>query len=172
MSENIIEFIGHHGTLNSCCKNIRKNNFTESPSGWLGRGVYFFHDDKELAINWAIYKRGASSGKIEVLECKIRTLHDKVLDIVDPKSEQSKRVNRVKEEFLQASLKNDKIINIEDRFLDGKILDIVCKKENYLLVRNSTHTLTSNERKSKIVYSSIDNGVELCVKDIDIICFT
>jgi len=172
MNENIIEFVGHHGTLSSNCKNIRKNDFRETERGWLGKGVYFFDDDKELARNWAIYKRRGNPGRIEVLECIIKTTSEKVLDVVDPKSKQSKDLNAFRENFLKTALKKERIINIDDRMLDGKVFDMVCELSGFSLVRNSTHTLTDRERELDIKFSHINNGVELCVRDKDIIHFT
>lgn len=172
MSDNTVEFIGHHGTLSSNCKSIRKNNFRESKSGWLGKGVYFFEDDKELAKDWATYKRKGNLGKIEVLECIIKTMPEKVLDVVDPKSKQSKDLNAFRENFLRIALKKERAINTEDRMLDGKILDMLCENSGFVLVRNSTHTLTSKERELGINFSHINNGVELCVRDKSIIYFT
>ena len=66
---------------------------------------------------------------MEVIECLIRVPVDNLLDIADPKSEQSKQVNKFSEAFFAAALKNNKPINMDDRLLDGKILDLVCKKK-------------------------------------------
>lgn len=172
MNDNIIEFIGHHGTLSSNCKSIRKNNFRDTEKGWLGKGVYFFDDDKELARDWARYKRSNNLGKIEVLECIIKTAPEKVLDVVDPKSKQSKELNILRENFLKEALKKERSVNTDDRMLDGKIFDMVCEIAGFTLVRNSTHTLTSTERELGLKFSHINNGVELCVRDKNIIYFT
>ena len=169
MGEDIITFKGHHGTSSQNSKSIRTNGFNVSNSGWLGKGVYFFDDDKDMARNWAIYKGRGLAGKIEVIECNINVMHTKLLDIVDPKSEQSKKVNEIRENFLKATLNRNKLINIDDNMLDGKFFDMICEMEGISVVRNSTHTLTQEDRRLGIKFSNISNGVELCVRDMNTI---
>lgn len=169
MSQEIKTFKGHHGTTSVKCKCIRKNNFIKSTGGWLGPGVYFFHDDKDLARSWASRNSRFNQAKVEVLECLISVPIESVLDIVDPKSEQSKKVNALRENFLKSALSRDRLIKIDDRMLDGKILNMICELNKYSIIRNSTHTLTEQDRKSGIEFSHICNGVELCVRDLDMI---
>ncbi len=169
MIEEKISFIGHHGTLYVNSKKIKREGFEESKSGWLGKGIYFFEDDKELARMWANYKKGTYQSKIDVIECNISLEQEKILDIVDPKSVHSKMINEFRENFLKVTLKENKIIKTEDTTLDGKILDMICNRKGYSLVRNSTHTLTESDRKLGIKFSNLKNGIELCVKDKNII---
>lgn len=164
----MIKFIGHHGTSSINSKKIRENTFEESNSGWLGKGVYFFEDDKEIAREWAKFKT-KNSCRVEVIECSIIVPVKNLLDIVDPKSVQSKKVNEFAEAFLIKASKQDILVNMDDRFLDGRILDLICNNSKYTVVRNATHTLTNADRKCGRSFSNLCNAIELCVKDIKLI---
>jgi hypothetical protein len=87
-----------------------------------------------------------------------------ILDISDPKSELTRQVNAFREEFLKSGINKDKIINMEDENFDGKLLDMICKEDCYVIVRNFTHTNTKQDRINKKKRSNIANGVELCAK--------
>ena len=138
MSNVLKRFIGHHGTSSYVAKKIRKNKFKPSNWGWLGSGIY--------------------------LECVITAEEKSILDISDPKSELTRQVNAFREEFLKSGINKDKIINMEDENFDGKLLDMICKEDCYVIVRNFTHTNTKQDRINKKKRSNIANGVELCAK--------
>ncbi|NFT07930.1 hypothetical protein FDF26_12820 [Clostridium botulinum] len=156
-------FIGDHGTTSERCKKIKREGFNKSHWGWLGAGIYFFEEDKELARSWAKIKYGLKP--LEVLEFTITVERENILDISDPKSELTKKVNQFREIFLRSGLNKNKIIDMEDEKFDGKLLDMICDKDGYVLVRNFTHTSTENDRINNKKRSNIANGVELCVKD-------
>lgn len=162
--------VGYHGSTSANCKEIRKFGFKPSNTGWLGFGVYCFEDDRSFATKWARYKY--SNGKVDAITCKISVSSDVFLDISDPRTEQSKAVNRFIEKLLING--NERKLGIELDFtkidnndLDGRILDIICRKDGYKVVRNFTHTRTDNDRKCKRFNSNICNGSELCVKDLN-----
>ena len=46
---------------------------------------------------------------------------------------------------------------------------MICEMEGISVVRNSTHTLTQEDRRLGIKFSNISNGVELCVRDMNTI---
>lgn len=163
MNNKFKTFIGDHGTTSEISRKIRQGKFNRSLWGWLGAGIYFFEEDKQLARSWAKIKYG--SKPLDVLECTITVEKEKILDVSDPKSKQTKMVNQFREAFLKGALNKNKIINMEDEKFDGKLLDMICEEDNYVLVRNFTHTRTEQDRINKKRGSNIANGVELCVKD-------
>lgn len=165
MSNDIKIFIGHHGTTAEACKKIRKDNFNKTHLGWIGSGVYFFEDDKQMALEWATMHCG--KGKKEVLECTIKS--SEVLDVSDPKSEQNKNFNKIKAMFYQKGYIGNYLINPKDKNFEAKVFDWLCKEDCYELVRNFTHTFTDSDRKNKQYRSKVSNAVELCVKNIDCI---
>ena len=160
-------FIGDHGSSSNNCKLIREQGFKKSFGGWLGQGVYFFEDDKDLARSWAQSKY--SHNRVEVLEGSINVSIENLLDISDPKGEQCKHVNEIKEQLLKIGLNKDFIIHMESPMFDGKVLDYVCEEEHFDVVRNFTHTRTQLDRKFNNLYSAISNGVEICVRNLSCI---
>ena len=167
---SIITYVGHHGSSSERCKKIRKEGFKPSPNGWLGPGIYFFQEDNQLARNWARYSY--KNCKVEVIECDLSVESSKLLDISDPKSLLSKKVNQFKEQFLRQGIRKERLIKMNDTDFDGKVLDMICTKGEYDMVRNFTHTRTDLDREYKIYNSNISNGVELCVRDPQFIKIT
>lgn len=157
-------FLGHHGSTAECCKSILKNGFEKSKWGWLGSGVYFFEDDKDLARDWARLRHFGK--RIQVLECVLEVQKEKLLDVSNPKSNEAKKVNSFREALLKQGIKNNKIINMEDEKFDNKIINLICTKDGYDLVRNFTHTNTQADREYHKKRSNICNGVELCVRNL------
>lgn len=164
---SIMTYIGHHGSSSERCKKIIKEGFNPSGNGWLGPGVYFFQEDNQLARSWAKYKYG--NCKVEVIECDLNVDSSKLLDISDPKSELSKKVNEFKEQFLRYGIQKERLIKMNDTDFDGKVLDMICQKDKYDMVRNFTHTRTDLDRQYKNYNSNISNCVELCVRNLQCI---
>ena len=167
MSGIVVKFIGDHGSSRKICNEIRNRSFKKSNWGWLGAGIYFFEEDKDLARSWAKFKYKNIS--IDVLECTISVEQENILDVSNPKSDSTKKVNQFREVFLKSGANRNRIIKMEDEEFDGKILEIICDNDGYELVRNFTHTNTDQDRINNKKKSNIPNGVELCVKNVDCI---
>ena len=80
MNNSQVCFIGHHGTSALKAKKIDNEGFKENDKiGWLGKGTYFFENNKELAFKWG--KRRYSKERVEVLIRNIMTAVNKVYQI-------------------------------------------------------------------------------------------
>ena len=161
----VVYFTGHHGTSSENAKKIRKSDF-RFKSGWFGTGAYFFDDDKEMARNWAISKH--SGKRVEVIECNIEVTKSKLLDLCNPKSENSKNFHFFRSEFLKKAENLANIVESKES-LDCKIIDYLIKKDNLEVIRNTSYTYTDEERKSNKLGSNIANAFEICVANLECI---
>ena len=157
-------FLGYHGTREDIANNILRTNFhiKNEVKPWLGSGIYFFEENQELAKNWANERyRGK---RTRVLECLLEVPDDKVLDLVDPRSEHN-TIFQAQRTALIESLngKLDVLIKNNEDF-DSKTLNVMCPRLGYLLVRAATYTYTDFDRRHKMK-SKVPNGIELCLRD-------
>lgn len=102
---------------------------------------------------------------VKVLSCEICVPTKEVFDVTDPSGEGAKTFHKTKDEFfllLGVHKVNVFAKNGEDS--DGKILNMICAKEGYAMVRANTYTYTEMARNCRIS-SRISNGTELCLRN-------
>lgn len=155
----VVCFTGHHGTSSENAKKIRKSDFYFR-SGWFGTGAYFYDDDREMARKWALSRHKGK--RVEVIECDIEVIRCRLLDLCNPKSENSKNFHFFRSKFMEKA-NNLANINESKESLDCKIIDFLIRKDNLEVVRNTSYTYTDEERKSNKLGSNIANGIEICV---------
>lgn len=157
-------FLAHHGTSLKDAKNIDRNGFinTTGRVGWLGTGAYFFWDDYELAIQWAKYRYKHEANA--VIKCNINVSDEQAFDLRDPKSDANKKFHAMRKEMiLKAKIERLNIKANDKKDFDGKLINIICKKDNYLIV--IAHTYTYNEEDRELSMGSrFPNGIELCLR--------
>ncbi|MBG9656349.1 hypothetical protein ABE24_16115 [Cytobacillus firmus] len=157
-------FIGYHGTNSNTAKNIIRTNFSFNTTkpGWLGSGIYFFEENEGLARYWGNLK---SPGNASVLRTEIDVPDDKIFDVSDPSSDHSKTFHAFREQLLPVLHEKQINIKAENKTdFDGKILNMICIKEKYQLVRSFTYTYIDYDRKNG-TFSRFPNGIELCLKN-------
>lgn len=160
-----VEYIGYHGTDKDTAERIVSTNFiiNQRHTGYLGKGVYFFEENKSITREYA---NSRHPGKIiKILECIIELPKDKVFDTTKESDAKKFEIYKevVRETFVKKQLKIKN--NTKDHF-DGKIYDLIVDKENYLLIRAKTFTPTSRDREVGLYTSNVPNGVELCLKNL------
>ncbi|WP_404427265.1 hypothetical protein LG296_01475 [Ureibacillus chungkukjangi] len=87
--QRFYKFYGFHGTAESCANNILETKEFElgepREDHWLGQGAYFFKDDEEQAVQWAISKvTNSSDYKGEtpyVIEVILEAIEENVLNL-------------------------------------------------------------------------------------------
>lgn len=168
MSEEFREFIGYHGTTHLNAKNIYKNGFIPSNSGWLGEGVYFFESDEKMARSWA--NKNNKNVRIEVIERKIRVPHEKVFDLVNTLGKDNKLFHEKRLELMKSLTQKGLSIRLDKdkaeeqiRKIETKILKEICKRGGFEVVRAATFTRLNDID----VWSVSPNGVEICVKNLE-----
>lgn len=165
------QFVGHHGTSAENIAKIKKYNFNSSNWGWLGKGIYFFEEDKEMARRWARYK--FPNKRIDVIECLIKVDVEKILDISNPKTEHNKKIQQFRIEFLKKAKSVNR--NLSDEEIDCKIINMVATLDKFEVVRNYTYTYTEEDREvgktigNRPIGSNVPNGIELCVRNLECI---
>lgn len=165
MSEDTRELIGYHGTSSQNAKLIRKDGFIMSPAGWLGRGVYFFHNNSELARAWAA--KNFNNQKVEVISRNIKVNNEKVFDMVDPEGDHNKLFHKLRFDLVKQSEEvgikcNFNRENYEEKIrkIESKVISNICDKGEFHVVRAATFTKLINSYECSV----ISNGVEICVK--------
>lgn len=164
--EVMVSFIGFHGTNLNDARTIERTNFRVSKSGWLGKGAYFFENDRVMAEGWANYRQRGK--RVTVLECMIELDQGKIFDISHPSNPDTADFFDARDELLQIMVDNKIDLNEVKKELDGKVIDYVCAKKGKLLVRALTYTYQPIDRQYKLS-SWINNGIELCVRHAGII---
>lgn len=167
MDSDIIEYIGYHATSTAIAKIINAEGFIPSKSGWLGKGVYFFQDDKELASVYG--QRRYKCQRIEIIKKNIRAPKNSVLDISDPLGKHYKmfsdeKVNLIKE----AEKKGYRLYSDTISKYEITVLEELCKQKGFSLVRACTYTYQQYDERYGS-RSNFPNGIELCVKDLSYI---
>ena len=156
-----MEFIGYHGTTMKSANRILKGNFyTPTHQGWLGCGTYFFEGNLLLAKEFARCRH--KTNEIAVIKCDIKS--NLVLDLTVPSGDGVKKFHQTRAELLEACRTN--CLNVKAKnFKDfaASVIESLCKRENYDLVRANTYTYTQADRILQIT-SHVPNGTELCVK--------
>lgn len=166
--KNTLIYNGYHGTPKKHIDCILRDGFKETTKGFVGRGVYFFEDNKVLALDWA--KTDKPGQKVYgVIRADIIINPDKLLDISDPNCLARQLITEKLSKYLSLMEQKGYIIEKKDRsFIEGKMIDDICQTKTYDLVRVYTVTHV-NPFKKRGIYRTIPNSVELCVKNQEII---
>ena len=162
-----IVFIGYHGTGKHLVEKIRRDGFIETSCGFLGRGVYFFEGNERIAYKWVLkdkpdYKESCT------LKAEINVTKSKVLDITNPNSEERQAINENLPKILNRMKQRQFRLPKESSFFEGKVIDELCKKEDYKVIRAATIT-NVDENEGRLIHLGIANTIELCVKDKSLI---
>lgn len=160
----MVQYIGYHGTSSTIAKRIMQTNFKANlqQPGWLGSGIYFFEEDEKLAR----YFGGVNlNGPTSVLRAEIDIPDELVLDISVPYSEGNKEFHAYRDMLVPTLVKKGVTIKSKNKKdYDGKVLNILCSKQGYKLVKNYTFTYQEYDREN-YTSSRVPNGIELCLKD-------
>lgn len=163
MAVEKIELTGYHGTKSNIRKNIEDNGFIESKGGWLGKGVYFFEDDYEMAKKWAINKH--KTIMVCYIKRKIIVEDEKFFDITWPLDPRTKYFFEERAHYVREMEKRGYSIEIDGKKrFEGAIIDLICAKKQYEVVRACTYTYQQIDKKHNL-NSIFSNGVEICVKN-------
>lgn len=164
MSKELIRLLGYHGTKRYFMNAIEKNGFEESSKGWLGKGVYFFQEDYDMAIEWA--KKRHNTIMTCFIKRYIEVIDENFFDITWPLDKRTKYYFQERERYVKEMESRGYKIEIDSRKrYEGELVDLICEKKNYLVVRACTYTY----KKYDEIYdlnSIFSNGVEICVKDL------
>lgn len=162
---DIIEFEAYHGTSKTCAQSIMAtNSFIPSTDGWFGRGIYFFEKMPDLAKKFAECN---DAPPISILKTRLRLDETKVLDICTPGSVGNEEFH-LEKDYLEEkliALGRDAIAK-KRKYIDGNVIDILCKRKDYHLVRSYSYTFSKIDHAYNLS-SKVPNGVELCVKHCD-----
>ncbi|MFE8700896.1 hypothetical protein ACFYKX_09735 [Cytobacillus sp. FJAT-54145] len=158
-------FIGYHGTSKQNAINILKTSFTidYKKIGWLGTGIYFYEENSEMAVEWALYK--CKSAPKDVIRSEIKIPAEEVFDVSIPGSKDNRFFHELRRKLVEVELskKNLDITVKNKKDFDGKTYNFICKTKGYKLVRAFTYTYTDQDRSTGLD-SRVPNGIELCLK--------
>ncbi len=159
----IVKFIGYHGTHDHLVRRIFSQGLNEARKGYLGKGVYFFEDNYDLAREWALSRRDCKSPA--VIKAQIECDHEKVLDITNPNCPERKLISsKVKSYFVKRTKDGYYLDANAMKEIEGNIIDNMCEVVDYKLIRAITISNTHVDG-DKTIFLGIANGIELCVKD-------
>jgi len=172
VSSDLISFLVYHGTDSSLFKSIKSNNFTTSKGDdhWLGEGIYFFTDGistsaKKNAENWAIAAAWNKTSKKHnyarfcIISAEIRCSE---ADFWDLSTENGlKEFNYAREEILK-KISSKYNLASNEVYRDSDLIDVVCKKMNYMVLKSNFYIKFKKERleniKSRIPNTSVINA--------------
>lgn len=165
MSNGIVNFVGYHGTKSYVRKQIERDGFIQSNSGWLGKGVYFFQEDCDMALNWAKKKHKT------VMVCFIKRIielnEEKFFDITWPLDPRTKYFFDEREKFVKEMEKRGYVVEVDNKKrFEGAIVDQICERKKYDVARACTYTYQQYDEIYSL-NSIFANGVEICVKNED-----
>ena len=162
-----ITYIGHHGTDKKHLPNIFAEGFLCARKGYLGSGVYFYENNMDLAREWAENRRQCK--KSTVLQAEIECDIDNILDISDPNCKERRLIGSQVVKYFTRRKQNGYYLNDNAmKEIEGNIIDDMCKRVNYKLIR--AITVSNTQVYGDItIFLGIANGIELCVKDKSII---
>lgn len=158
------KYTGYHGTSKDVADKIIRTAFVinHGHQGFLGTGIYFFEENKDLAIEYATHRHGNKI--IKALECILEVPEEEVFDTT--LKEGAKKFNVYKEIVKETILKEKINLKVGNRnHFDGRVYDFVAKREKYTLIRAETFTPLLSDRKLDLRHSNVPNGVELCLKN-------
>ncbi|EJP6473791.1 hypothetical protein NHI66_003162 [Clostridium botulinum] len=165
MNEEVKELISFHGTSRKNAKLIKEDGFRMSPAGWLGEGIYFFHNNSDLARKWA--NKNFSNQRTEVIKRNIKVGNGKIFDMVNPEGEHNQLFHNLRADLVKQSEANGIKCNFNREDLEEKIRKIesqvikkICENGDFHIVRAATFTKFFSINECSVT----PNGVEICVK--------
>lgn len=158
-----VEYVGYHGTESSKAKRIIKTGFTinQRHRGWLGKGIYFFEDDKDLAKK---YSEKRHPQKISnVIKSHLKVPDNKVFDTtVEIGRFTFFQYRKQLKERMKKTGNKYKFSN--SNHVDGIVYDMIVSEKGYDLIRAETFTSLNDDLELEIPESKVPNGTELCLK--------
>lgn len=157
------QLCGYHGTKSYFRKKIENNGFIESKGGWLGKGIYFFQEDYEMALNWAKKKHHT------IMVCYIKRIinveEDKFFDITWPLDKRTKYFFDERKKYVEEMEKRGYIVEVDNKKrFEGAVVDKICEEKGYDVARACTYTYQEHDEIYSL-NSIFANGVEICVKN-------
>lgn len=162
-------FIGYRGTSKQRVQDFLNSGQWEvstRPDEYLGHGTYFFENDYQEAYKWAKYNRKLDDEEIEVIKVNIKVKEKEVFDLLDSTTcdDYLKIVKKIGAKFYEAD-------NIPDHPADCKLINLICDRDGYKLVRGA---FSPNKKLAKELISANLTRmrkihIQLCVKDPRII---
>lgn len=167
----MVHLTGFHGTsLDNGRHILDERNFMVSGSfrDWLGKGVYFFENDKHQAYMFAKFKnrkyKVLTHSEICVLQVDIHT--DNYIDLlIDDDRMFLKRFA----EKLQSCVEKKKQEIGDWEHKEGFILDMLFKIKPYDLVKAA---YIVPKRKKNMMFGYEDVHIQICVKDTKVIDYS
>lgn len=176
MTNGKLNFTAYHGTNEHGLRLLTRGKYalpkTDCNTGDLGKGLYGFINNRQLALEWAL-KNNKVSQSSKVVELKIECDADDCLDLDDP--ENLRMFLQCKELFRNAVTK--RLLQSIDRgetrryCIDGFVIESMLRKTkaNPSVIVKKTFTQTSkdifkiNGRQVPLI-SNFANGKEMCVR--------
>ena len=163
----MVELTGYHGTnKNNGQIILSTKNFI--PSGtfkdWLGRGVYFFEDDKHQAYMFAKFKKKLVHSDICVIEALLKSENGNYINLLcdDDRKFIKEYSEKIKE---QIEKKKDEIGDWEHK--EGFVLDFLYDNgSRYDLVKAAY--IVSKKQLDKIL-EYMPTQIQICVKNVSCI---
>jgi hypothetical protein len=170
-------FFAYHGTDENSAKNIIDNGF-KIPAlirddHWLGNGLYFYREDEEQALIWAIFKirnRPELEGlKAIVIESKIKVSEENFLNL-DSRKHIDFFADFIKEACATAENNNVQIVFSDEE--DDKVRNFFFNllPENYYVIQR-TFPVKSKYDKNKMFKRMCLylQGVQICVRNLSVL---
>jgi len=155
------KYIGFHGTSKDFCEEIIRTRYFKFSTGeeeWLGKGIYFFQDYIQHAVDWCIRVRKIPKWAV----LKVEICSDKVIDLLD-----HTHLESLKTLENEIAGRYTKIKSGEKRkLINSVLLDTLYKLEPFDLVRAVFEVPhTGPIKRTNLRYFQI----QLCVKQRDCI---
>jgi hypothetical protein len=172
-----IDIHAYHGTYSSAAQDIVKNNFTISTrdDNWLGQGVYFYREDPEQALTWAVVKikqnnaLGSLLGESAQVIKTIIQIDENCFLNIDTRS----GFFKFQDHFF--SVKSQiPALKVKSNGSEGKkkircfVMDLL--PEDIKVIQNSFHV--QSKRVLKYLEDDLDIclfGTQICVRDINLL---
>lgn len=162
--DNLEKLLGHHGTTKVALDRIMVSNFTLTSieKGWFGRGVYFFEDDKDLALEWVQKEK---SGIPKVIEANIEVPSVNFLDLTDVKSEDYQIYAKVRDDKINQLLEQNNVRINETKYFEALVMEILKKDADIFVVKVPSLTKTQ-DMKDLMITLRIPNCYEIVVSEL------
>lgn len=180
MSENYVNFQVYHGTDKNLFNSIKSNNFTTSKGEdhWLGEGIYFFTNGisasaMDNASDWGIASAwNKSSKKLNYTQfCVISAeINCKQADFWDLSTTEGLLEFNYAREYILKKLTSKYNLPSNEVYRDSDIIEVVCNKMNYLVLKSNFYIKFKRERieqiKSRIPNTTVINARSNSVIDL------
>lgn len=154
----------YHGTSKEYSRSILNKGFNISSWGYLGSGVYFYENNKNMAEKWCKYNKDFSY--IAILKYLLDVDEGVVLDLTDPNSETFSDFEKGVIKIVRTLQANR--IRIKTNDCGSNFIDSYCRESKKYVVRAMTFTNTQYVDGILIDFK-FANGIEICIKNVDLI---